>query len=105
MVVPNYHYSLRNNPEERSSEASVCREMIAVCSDIHAEHINVLCGQNVNTQWHFKPCGVHHVLTRYWRSSRRGFNTVKTKIILPCTHAKFSEDRPTFTQVLNLDPR
>jgi hypothetical protein len=23
------------------------REMIAVCSEIHTEHINTLCGQNV----------------------------------------------------------
>jgi len=23
------------------------REIIAVCSEIHAEHINTLCGQNV----------------------------------------------------------
>ena len=30
IVVPNYHYSLRNNPEERSFEASVRTEMIAV---------------------------------------------------------------------------
>jgi hypothetical protein len=79
MVFPNYSYSLRNNPEERSSEASVRREMITVCSDVYAQHINVLCRQNVNTQWHFKPYGKNHVLMSYWRSSRRGF---KTKIIV-----------------------
>jgi len=31
MIVPNYHYSLRNNLEGRSFEASFRREMIAVC--------------------------------------------------------------------------
>ena len=25
----------------------LCREIIAVCSQIHAKHINTLCGQNV----------------------------------------------------------
>jgi hypothetical protein len=25
----------------------LCREIIAVCSEIHTEHINTLCGQNV----------------------------------------------------------
>jgi len=25
----------------------MCREIIAVCSDIYKEHINTLCGQNV----------------------------------------------------------
>jgi hypothetical protein len=25
----------------------VCREIIAVCSQIHIKHINTLCGQNV----------------------------------------------------------
>jgi len=25
----------------------LCREIIAVCSQIHKEHINTLCGQNV----------------------------------------------------------
>ena len=25
----------------------LCREIIAVCSQIHARHINTLCGQNV----------------------------------------------------------
>jgi len=24
-----------------------CREIMAVCSDIHTKHINTLCGQNV----------------------------------------------------------
>ena len=25
----------------------LCREIIAVCSEIHTKHINILCGQNV----------------------------------------------------------
>jgi len=25
----------------------LCREIIAACSQIHTEHINTLCGQNV----------------------------------------------------------
>jgi hypothetical protein len=25
----------------------LCREIIAVCSEIHTKHINTLCGQNV----------------------------------------------------------
>jgi len=25
----------------------MCREIIAVCSQIHTKHINTLCGQNV----------------------------------------------------------
>ena len=25
----------------------VCREIIAVCSQIHTKHVNTLCGQNV----------------------------------------------------------
>jgi len=25
----------------------LCREIIAVCSEIHTKHINALCGQNV----------------------------------------------------------
>ena len=26
------------------------REIIAVCSQIHTKHINILCGQNVNVK-------------------------------------------------------
>ena len=25
----------------------LCREIVAVCSEIHTKHINTLCGQNV----------------------------------------------------------
>jgi len=31
----------------KTSQLMVYREIIAVCSEIHAKHINVLCGQNV----------------------------------------------------------
>jgi hypothetical protein len=29
------------------SQLMLCREIIAVCSQIHTKHINTLCGQNV----------------------------------------------------------
>ena len=29
------------------SELVLCREIMAVCSEIHTKHINTLCGQNV----------------------------------------------------------
>jgi hypothetical protein len=32
----------------------LCREIIAVCSEIHTKHINTLCGQNVEFV-HVKP--------------------------------------------------
>ena len=31
----------------KTSQLMLCREIIAVCSDIHTKHINTLCGQNV----------------------------------------------------------
>ena len=37
------------------------REIIAVCSKIHTEHINILCGQNVEL-WNVK-LAVHTVTT------------------------------------------
>ena len=37
------------------------REIIAVCSQIHTEHINILCGQNVEL-WNVK-LAVHTVTT------------------------------------------
>ena len=30
-----------------TSQSVLCREIIAVCSEIHTERINALCGQNV----------------------------------------------------------
>jgi len=31
----------------QTSQLKLCREIIAVCSQIHTKHINTLCGQNV----------------------------------------------------------
>jgi len=31
----------------KTSQLMLYREIIAVCSEIHAEHINTVCGQNV----------------------------------------------------------
>ena len=31
----------------KTSPLMLCREIIAVCSETHTEHINTLCGQNV----------------------------------------------------------
>ena len=30
-----------------TSQLILCREIVAVCSEIHTKHINTLCGQNV----------------------------------------------------------
>jgi hypothetical protein len=49
----------------------LCREIIAVCSQIHTKHINILCGQNVDLL-NVKP--VEHtvtlVLNKGWKSVR-----------------------------------
>jgi len=31
----------------KTIQLMLCREIIAVCSEIHTKHINTLCGQNV----------------------------------------------------------
>ena len=31
----------------KTSQLMLCWELIAVCSQIHTEHINTMCGQNV----------------------------------------------------------
>jgi len=36
----------------------LCREIIAVCSQIHTKHINTLCGQNVEFL-NVKPGGLY----------------------------------------------
>jgi hypothetical protein len=36
----------------------LCREIIAVCSEIHTKHINTLCGQNVQFV-NVKPAGTY----------------------------------------------
>jgi len=45
----------------------LCREIIAVCSQIHTKHINTLCGRNVE-MLNFKPggtCSDHWALEGY----------------------------------------
>ena len=44
------------------------REIIAVCSEIHTEHINILCGQNVEFV-NVKPGGTY---SEQWRTERGG---------------------------------
>jgi len=39
------------------------REIIAVCSEIHTKHINILCGQNVEFV-NVKPSGIN-ILYKY----------------------------------------
>ena len=34
-------------PVIKTSQLMLCREIIAVCSQMHTKHINTLCGQNV----------------------------------------------------------
>ena len=31
----------------KTSQLLLCKEIIAVCSEIHTKHVNTLCGQNV----------------------------------------------------------
>jgi hypothetical protein len=31
----------------KTSQLMLCREIMAVCSEIHTKHINIVCGQNV----------------------------------------------------------
>jgi len=49
----NYHYSLRNSPENGSSHllrgGSMKTLIIPACSDIHKNHRRVPCGQNLET--------------------------------------------------------
>jgi proteasome assembly chaperone (PAC2) family protein len=40
---------------KKTSQLMLCREIIAVCSEIHTKHINTLCGQNV-VFLNAKPC-------------------------------------------------
>ena len=43
----------------------LCREIIAVCSEIHTKHINTLCGQNVELL--NVKLGVYIVTTGFYR--------------------------------------
>jgi len=42
----------------------LCREIIAVCSQIHTKHINTLCGQNLELL-KVKPVGPSHHITSH----------------------------------------
>jgi hypothetical protein len=43
----------------KTSQLMLYREIIAVCSEIHAKHISTLCGQNIQCfEWKIL---VHHV--------------------------------------------
>jgi hypothetical protein len=70
------------------------REIIAVCADIHTEHINTLCGQNVDFV-KVKPGGTysHHralkgyisdISLKYWRFSD---STVSCRVMSRASHA------------------
>jgi hypothetical protein len=55
----------------------LCREIIAVCSEIHTKYINTLCGKNVEFV-KVKPAGTysnHWALKGY--SSYRAVNTLR----------------------------
>jgi len=43
----------------QTSQLMLCREIIAVCSEIHTKYINTVCGQNVEL-WNVK-LAVHTV--------------------------------------------
>jgi len=49
----------------------LCMEIIAVYSEIHTEHMNTLCGQNVEFL-KFEPV-VHIVTTGLWRVKYKEF--------------------------------
>jgi hypothetical protein len=48
------------------------REIIAVCSEIHTEHTNSLCGQNVYLKIQSVPRS-KHTPSRLWKSISRCF--------------------------------
>jgi hypothetical protein len=50
----------------------LCREIIAVCSEIHTRHINTLCGQNVAFV-NVKPGGAY---SNHWALEGRGVMSV-----------------------------
>ena len=42
----------------KTSQLMLCSEIVAVCSEIQAKHINTLCGQNVE-YFSVKPGGIY----------------------------------------------
>jgi hypothetical protein len=59
------------------------REIIAVCSEIHTEHINALCGQNVEFV-NVKPGGTY---SNHWDL---GVNGVMFTVVIKC----FASSKP-----------
>ena len=49
----------------KSSQLMMYRETIAVCSQIHIQHINTLCGQNVEFL-SLKACGMYSDHSNLW---------------------------------------
>jgi hypothetical protein len=45
----------------KTNQSMLCREIIAVCSEIHTKHINTLCGQNVYLNIQLVPRSKHSV--------------------------------------------
>ena len=41
----------------------LCMEIIAVCTQIHTKHVNILCGQNVEL---FNVKLVVHIVSDHW---------------------------------------
>jgi hypothetical protein len=50
----------------------LCREIIAVCSEIHTKHINTLCGQNAEFV-NVKPGGIYINIQSVPRSKHTSF--------------------------------
>jgi hypothetical protein len=50
----------------KTSQLMLCREIIAVCSEIHIKHVNALCGQNVESL--NVKLAVHIIITGLYRA-------------------------------------
>jgi len=55
----------------QTSQLMLYREIMAVCSEIHTEHINTLCGQNVEFL-SVKPGGIYEAYQESKDTSRVG---------------------------------
>jgi hypothetical protein len=58
----------------------LCREIIAVCSEIHTKHINTLCGQNVEFV-NVKPSGLY-LKTQSVPRSKHSVSVIKTSQLM-----------------------
>ena len=49
----------------------LCTEIFPICSETYTQHTNVLCGQNVDFFFNFKPCGTqsNHLIVKVKESS------------------------------------